>query len=459
MVFEQFYLGCLAQASYLIGSDKIAAVVDPQRDVDLYLEAARERGVSIQHIIETHLHADFVSGHAELAERTGARIYLGEGSGATFSHESVRDGDEIAFGNCRLRFLQTPGHTPESVCIEVIDLERGTEPWAVLTGDTLFIGDVGRPDLSENHTPQELAGHLFDSLHNKLLKLPDATEVYPAHGAGSMCGRNISTDRSSTIGRERRSNYALQPMTREQFVRMMTEHLPERPEYFERDVDLNRRGAVSLSNLPRLRPISPREVLRMQQTGSTVVDTRANGEFCSGHVPGSINIALGGQFASWAASVLGLDRELILLADEEKAIEETRQRLARVGIEHVAGFVEGGIGGWAAAKLPLEQTPQFPVQELASERARNPRLSILDVRRRAEWEDGHVDGARHAPLDRLRAELPQLDRNGEVAVYCKGGYRSTIACSLLQASGFENVINVLGGFDAWAGAKLPIVKG
>jgi len=459
VVFEQFYLGCLAQASYLIGSENVAAVVDPQRDVDLYLEAARAHGLSIQHIIETHLHADFVSGHAELAARTGARIYLGEGSGALFSHHEVRDGDEIAFGSCRLHFLHTPGHTPESVCVEVIDLERGSDPWAVLTGDTLFIGDVGRPDLSESHTPQELAGHLFESLHNKLLKLPDATEVYPAHGAGSMCGRNISSDRSSTIGRERRSNYALQPMSREQFVHMMTEHLPERPEYFERDVDLNRRGAVSLSNLPRLRPIQPRRALELQQAGSTILDTRANSEFCSGHIPGSINIGLGGQFAAWTASVLGLDRELILLADEEKAIEEARQRLARVGVERVAGFIEDGIGGWAAAQLPLAQTPQIPVQELAAERARNPQLSIVDVRRRAEWEHGHLDGARHAPLDRLRTELSQLDRGGEVAVYCKGGYRSTIACSLLQASGFKNVINVLGGFDAWAGAKLPIVKG
>src|SRR3954454_25306985 len=257
MVFEQFYLGCLAHASYLIGSDGVAAVVDPQRDVDLYLKTAAELGLRIEHIIETHLHADFVSGHQELAQRTGGTIYLGEGSGATFPHRAVRDEDTIDVGRCRLAFLQTPGHTPESVSIVVTDLERGDEPVAVLTGDTLFIGDVGRPDLAENHTPQELAGLLYDSLHRKLLTLPDPVLVYPAHGAGSMCGRNISTDRSSTIGRERAANYALQPMPRERFVEMMTQDLPPRPEYFQRDVDVNRHGAAALESLPPLARLTP----------------------------------------------------------------------------------------------------------------------------------------------------------------------------------------------------------
>ena len=252
MIFEQFYLGCLAHASYLIGSEGVAAVVDPQRDVGIYLDAAREHGLRIAHIIETHLHADFVSGHQELAARTGATIYLGEGSGATFPHHAVREGDEIAFGKVRLRFLQTPGHTLESVSVVVTDLERGETPAAVLTGDTLFIGDVGRPDLSESHTPQELARMLYDSLREKILKLPDETLVYPAHGAGSMCGRNISADRNSTIGRERRTNYALQPMEREAFASMMTQDLPARPEYFQRDVDYNRRGAAPLESLPPL---------------------------------------------------------------------------------------------------------------------------------------------------------------------------------------------------------------
>lgn len=458
MIFEQFYLGCLAQASYLLASEGVAAIVDPQRDVDLYIEAAREHGVQIAHILETHLHADFVSGHHELARRTGAQIYLGDGSGATFRHVSVRDGDEIQLGRCRLRFLQTPGHTIESVCVVVTDLERGPQPWAVLTGDTLFIGDVGRPDLADTATPQELAGLLYDSLRNKLLTLPDSVMVYPAHGAGSMCGRNISSDRSSTIGRERQFNYALQPMTRQQFVRSMTEDLPARPEYFQRDVDLNRSGAAALADLPPLRAIPPHAAASFERARAVILDTRVSGEFCSGHIPGSLNIGLNGQFAAWAGSVLGLDRELILVAEDEKAVEESRRRLARVGIERVAGFVAGGIAGWIRAGLPLHHTLQIAVQDLESEFGLNPDLFILDVRRPAEWNDGRVPRAQHMPLDRLRRDLAKLNPNRKTAVYCKSGYRSTIACSLLQASGFENILNVLGGFDAWTAANFPVSK-
>jgi glyoxylase-like metal-dependent hydrolase (beta-lactamase superfamily II) len=267
MVFEQFYLGCLAHASYLIGSEGIAAVVDPQRDVDIYLEAAERLGVKIAHVIETHLHADFVSGHSELAARTGATIYLGRGSGARFPHRAVGDGDSIAFGKARLEFLQTPGHTVESVSVVVKDLERGDRPYAVFTGDTLFIGDVGRPDLSGDHTPADLARMLYRSLRQKLLTLPDEVLVYPAHGAGSMCGRNISADRNSTIGRERRTNYALQPMTETQFVAAMTENLPARPEYFAQDVAVNRSGAPALESLTPLGALPAAEVLARQQQG------------------------------------------------------------------------------------------------------------------------------------------------------------------------------------------------
>jgi hydroxyacylglutathione hydrolase len=456
MVFEQFYLSCLAQASYLIGSDGIAAVVDPQRDVDQYMSLADRLGLRIAHIIETHLHADFVSGHRELAGRSGGQIYLGEGSGASFPHRSVRDGDEIAFGACRLRFLQTPGHTVESVCILVTDLERGSEPWAVLTGDTLFIGDVGRPDLSDSYAPQQLAGMLYDSLHSKLLTLPGDVLVYPAHGAGSMCGRNISPDRNSTIGRERQFNYALQPMSRETFVRMMTQDLPTRPEYFERDVDLNRRGAAPLAELPLLRAIAGEQAKKLQQAGATILDTRTSGAFCSGHIPGSVNIGLNGQFAAWAGSVLGLDAELLLLGEDPRAVEESQQRLARVGIEQVAGFVEDGIAGWVRAKLPLQETAQISVQQLQALRERQEGPFLLDVRGPAEWKDGRIPDAVHLPLNELAKRSPEVARSRMVAVYCKSGYRSTVGCSLLQARGFERVLNVQGGFDAWSGAQLPI---
>ncbi len=453
MIFEQFYLGCLAHASYLIGSEGVAAVVDPQRDVAIYLDAARERGLRIEHIIETHLHADFVSGHQELAARTGAAIYLGDGSGATFPHRDVKEGDEIAFGQIRMRFLQTPGHTLESVSVVVTDLERGDTPAAVLTGDTLFIGDVGRPDLAEDHTPQELARMLYDSLREKILKLPDDTLVYPAHGAGSMCGRNISADRNSTIGRERRTNYALQPMEREAFVSMMTQDLPARPEYFQRDVEYNRRGAAPLENLARLAAIAPLDAQVKQAAGATILDTRTAMEYASGHIPGSIQIGLGGQFASWAGAILGLDRELILVAEDHKTADEARMRLARVGIERVLGSVDGGIAGWAAAGLPLAMTQQITVQDL---RDAGGQFHIVDVRRPGEWKSGHILGAELRPLDTLVADAAKIDRTLPAAVHCKSGYRSAIACSVLEAAGFTEAVNVIGGYDAWAAAGFPV---
>ncbi len=450
MVFEQFYLGCLAHASYLIGSEGSAAVIDPQRDVEIYLQTAAELGLRIEHIIETHLHADFVSGHQELAQKTGATIYLGEGSGATFPHRAVRDGDTVAFGQCRLSFLQTPGHTPESVSIVVTDLEQGDAPRAVLTGDTLFIGDVGRPDLAENYTPQELAGMLYDSLHGKLLRLPDSVQVYPAHGAGSMCGRNISADRSSTIGRERAANYALQPMTRERFIEIMTQDLPPRPEYFRRDVDANRHGAAPLAELPPLAELAPEEALQRQQQGATILDTRPATAYASGHVPGSVQIGLSGQFASWAGSILGLDRELILIAEDRQAAEEARMRLARVGIERVQGHVD--LADWVAAGLQLAPTQQIAVPDLREHAAD---YVIVDVRRQPEWEQGHIEGAALRPLDRLRDGMESLDRGRPIVVHCKGGYRSMIACSLLEGAGFPRVVNLLGGYDAWA-AQGPV---
>ncbi len=451
VIIEKFYLGCLAHASYLIGSGGEAAVVDPQRDVEIYLDTARQHGLRIAYVIETHLHADFVSGHRELAERTGAAMYLGEGSGAAFPHHAVREGDSIDFGSCRLEFLQTPGHTLESVSVVVKDREQGGQPVAVLTGDTLFIGDVGRPDLAEGHTPQELAGMLYDSLHQKLLGLPDSVEVYPAHGAGSMCGRKISSERSSTIGYERATNYALQPMTRDRFIEMLTADLPARPEYFFRDVDANRRGAPALDSLPPLARLSPAEAYRRQQEGATLLDTRAATWYASGHVPGSVQIGLAGEFAAWAGALLGLDRELILVTDEDHG-EEARIRLARVGIERVAGVLDGGIPGWAREGLPLVDTEQIAAQELAGEIAANPEWTVVDVRRPAEWQEGHFGGAVLAPLHTLSSRIPELDRDRPLVVYCKGGYRSMIACSLLEAAGFPRVINLLGGYDAWTAA-------
>jgi glyoxylase-like metal-dependent hydrolase (beta-lactamase superfamily II)/rhodanese-related sulfurtransferase len=460
MYFEQFFLSCLAHASYMIGSEGIAAVVDPQRDVEIYLEEAARQKLRIAYIIETHLHADFVSGHQELAARTGAKIYVGAKAGATFAHHAIQEGDEIRFGRCVLRFLETPGHTPESVCALVTDLDRSAEPWAALTGDTLFIGDVGRPDLSPEHTPQELAGLMYDSLHAKLLTLPDSVEVYPAHGAGSLCGRNISPERRSTIGKERTMNYALQKMTRDEFIHMLTAELPERPGYFLRDAEINRTGAAALAELPSLAALSPAEVARRQEQGAIVLDTRPAAEFGAGHVPGSIHIALSGQFATWAGTLLGLDRPIVLVAEDPQRLEESRLRLARVGIENVAGCLAGGILAWHSDGRKLGEVPQISVNDLARQIQESPAdIQVVDVRRPQEWEVGHVAQAALKPLNRLTEMLDGLDRERPIAVHCKGGYRSSIGTSLLLRAGFKTVLNVVGGFDAWQAQKLPVTTG
>jgi len=469
MYFEQFYLACLAHASYMIGSEGVAAVVDPQRDVEIYLAEAARQGLKIAHVIETHLHADFVSGHRELAARTGAKIYLGAKAGAKFPHVPVREGDEIQFGRCVFRFIETPGHALESLCVLVTDLDRSLEPWAVLTGDTLFIGDVGRPDLSRDHTPQQLAAMLYDSLYNKLLRLPDALEVYPAHGAGSLCGRNISPERRSTIGRQRASNYALRPMSREEFIRLMTSDLPTRPEYFLRDKEINRAGASALDDLPALPALSPQQVLRRQGEGAVVLDTRPAVQFGAAHLPGAVHIALSGQYASWAATLIGLDRPIILVAEDPERLQESRMRLARVGIENVVGYLEGGVLEWERAGSPLEQVPQISVLDLYQRLAEQPEeIQLLDVRRPLEWEAGHIAQAALKPLDTprllggaaggLNPDLVNgIDPNKPIAVHCKSGYRSSIATSLLQRAGFRNIMNVVGGFDAWQAHELPAI--
>ena len=455
MHFEQFYLGCLAHASYMLASQGEAIVVDPQRDVDIYLKAAEERQVKIRHIFETHLHADFVSGHKELAARTGAKIYIGANADAKFPHVAVRDGFELRVGNALLKVLDTPGHTLESICLVITDEEKSPNPWAVLTGDTLFLGDVGRPDLSPTHTPAQLGGMLYESLHRKLLTLADDVLVYPAHGAGSLCGRNMRAERSSTIGTERLTNYALQIKSKEEFVRQLTSNLPTRPEYFLQDAEINRRGATTLSDLPELPPISAAQLKLLLDEGVIALDVRPGDQFAHEHVPGSINIALSGQFASWAGTVLGLAARPVLIADSPDQLSEARLRLARVGLEDPRGYLSGGIEAWKQAGLVLAELPQITVQSL-HDHLQSGTSQVLDVRREPEWNAGHVEGATWWPLDNFKVSPPEIDRDRPIAVHCKSGYRSMIACSLLQRAGFKNVINVIGGFDAWEQAKLPV---
>jgi hydroxyacylglutathione hydrolase len=457
MHFEQFYLGCLAHASYLLASEGEAVVVDPQRDVEIYIKAAEENHVAIRHIFETHLHADFVSGHRELAARTGASIYIGAQAEATFPHVPVQDGFHLQVGKMRITALETPGHTPESICLVIADEEKSPAPWAVLTGDTLFLGDVGRPDLSKRYNAAQLAGMLYDSLHGKLLALSDDVLVYPAHGAGSLCGRNMRAERVSTIGTERLTNYALQIRSREEFAKQLTTNLPTRPEYFQQDAEINRTGAAALSDLPVLPAVEPAELKTLLEEGGIALDVRSGEQFAAGHVPGSVNIALSGQFASWAGALLGLAARPVLIAESPDAVSEARMRLARIGLEDARGYLRGGIEAWSQAGLPVATLPQISV-ELLSDRLRGNGLQVLDVRREPEWEAGHIDGASWWPLDNFKVAPPEVDRDLPIAVHCKGGYRSMIACSLLQRAGFRNVSNVVGGFDAWQQAKLPVAK-
>ena len=458
MYFKQFYLGCLAHASYLIGSEGEAAVVDPQRDVDQYIAEAAAQGFKIKYVIETHLHADFVSGHRELAARTGADIIFGSKAGATFPHQAVKDGEEIRLGRVTLRFLETPGHTPESISILVIDNEVSPQPQKVLTGDALFIGDVGRPDLAggRGYTAEQMAAMLYDSLHKKLMKLDDAVEVYPAHGAGSMCGRNISKETSSTIGEQRRFNYALKPMSKDQFVSMMTVDLPEAPAYFPRDAEINRTGAASLEELPRPKELSPEEASARARQGHLILDVRSSAAYGNGHVPGALNIALSGQFATWCGTLIVIGTPIVLIADNVAEVDETVTRLARVGIESVQGYLGGGMQAWDQAELATEAIAQMPVDELHSRIAEGADLQLIDVRRPAEYNNGHAPGAINLTLTHLDEEVSKLDPHIPTAVICQSGYRSSAATGILARRGFKDVFNIVGGTSAWINAGFPV---
>jgi glyoxylase-like metal-dependent hydrolase (beta-lactamase superfamily II)/rhodanese-related sulfurtransferase len=428
MHFQHFYLACLAHASYLIADGGVAVIVDPQRDVDQYIEAAERLGVSIRYVIETHLHADFVSGHRELAARTGAEIVFGARADAAFPHRAVHEGDLLRLGSTELRAIETPGHTPESISWLVVEDGKLSK---LLTGDTLFIGDVGRPDLagSRGYTSEEMAGMMYDSLRTKILVLPDDVEVWPAHGAGSACGRNISSDASSTIGAQRRMNWALQPMSREAFVETLTSGLAAPPRYFQRDAELNRQGPRALSDLAV-------SAIDCVTPDALILDVRDPDAFAARHIAGAVNIGLDGNFASWCGTLLPFDTPIVIVAEDEASASQAVIRLARVGIENIAGRITA-LDGIATAPLP-----QISVHDLDG-------MAVLDVRRTAEFWEGHVTGAQNIPLHELPDRLAEVDRDKPLAVICAGGYRSSIACSLLARAGFTNVINAREGTEEW----------
>ena len=468
MIFKQFYLPCLAHASYLIGDEATgtAAVIDPQRDTDQYIAFAAEHALKIKHVFLTHLHADFVAGHLELRDREGAAIYLGAAAKATYPFTPLRDGEILEFGGVRLKVLETPGHTPESISILVYDLnarsaEDGAPPHAVLTGDTLFIGDVGRPDLRAalGWTAAELGGMLFDSLHRKLLALPDESLVYPAHGAGSLCGKSLSKETVSTLGEQRRSNYALQPMSKEAFVQVVTADQPEAPAYFTYDAVLNSEERPTLDQtLARVNPMSLDDLLALQEVGAQILDTRDPGEFAAAHLAGSINIGLSGQYATWAGTVLDRDHPIVIIADPGRE-NEAATRLGRIGFDHVAGFLKDGLHSLKSRPeltVTTERVSAPVAAELSS--SREPPLAV-DVRTPREREQKQIAGSLGMPLNHLVENLGKLPRNRSLLVYCAGGYRSSIAASLLQRGGFERVREIAGGIVGWETANLPVQTG
>ena len=451
MYFNQFYLGCLAHASYLIGSKGEAVVVDPQRDVEQYIVDAAAHDLKIVYVLETHLHADFVSGHRELAERTGATIVLGERARAGFPHLAVNDGDELLVGDILLRMIETPGHSPESICVLVDDTANLDGPVQLLTGDTLFIGDVGRPDLAagRGYNAEEMAGALYDSLHNKVLQLDDGVEVYPAHGAGSLCGRSISKELSSTTGQQKQFNYALQPMSKQEFVTMMTNDLPETPAYFRKDAEMNRIGAKSISGTLRPFALSAVEVRDFAHAGGAVLDVRLASEFGAAHVPNAVNIGLSGQFATWAGSLFDLAAPIAIVADDLDQVDEAVMRLARVGIETVKGYLQGGMYAWHQAGFESANSAVMSVDELLQQIAEGGAPQIIDVRRPSEWDKGHIPWARNAELAHLLDLAASFDSTRSTAVICQSGYRASIAIGILAQKGFDRVFNVAGGMNAW----------
>jgi len=463
MILKQYYLGCLAHASYLLGDEEssTAVIVDPQRDIQQYINDAEKAGLQIRHVFLTHFHADFVAGHLELRDRCGATIRLGAQAKAEYAFVPMKDGDSLRFPEMRLQVLETPGHTIESISILVFDLNKDrVKPYAVLTGDTLFIGDVGRPDLraSLGWSAEDLGAHLYDSLHNKLMPLPGETLVYPAHGSGSLCGKNLSSDTVSTLDAQRRMNYALQPMTKQEFIRLVAADQPDAPAYFTYDAILNTRERASLEkNLEQvLKPLELDQVLHMATNGAQLLDVREPSEFATDHLDGAINIGLGGQYATWAGTVLNQSTPIVIIAEPGRE-QEAALRLGRIGFDHVNGYLKDGMAALANRPDLVHQTKRVSALTIAEELAGARRPLVVDVRNPREWAAKHIEGSLNVPLNHLRERIAEIPRNRSIAVHCAGGYRSSIAASILHHAGITNLMEMAGGLAAWEAAKLPVV--
>ncbi|WP_129716107.1 rhodanese-like domain-containing protein [Pedobacter sp. SYP-B3415] len=460
MKIEQIYTGCLAEAAYYITSGKEAAIIDPLREVDPYLEKARKDGVEIKYIFETHFHADFVSGHVELSDRSGAPIVYGPTAVTGFAAHIAADSEVFRIGDCTIEVLHTPGHTPESTTYLLRDAQG--RPHCIFTGDTLFIGDVGRPDLAQQGelTEKDMAGNLYDSLHAKILSLPDDVIVYPAHGAGSACGKNMSKETFDTLGNQKKVNYALRAESREQFIREVTEGILPPPQYFAKNASINKTGYDSLQDVfaKGLQPLNPADFeQRANAVGALVLDTRDPQVFAAGFIPRSINIGLNGQFAPWVGALITDLRQPLLLVTDEGREEETITRLARVGYDNTVGYLEGGFAAWVVAGKQTDAIESVSAEAFAG-RSVSEELLALDVRKPGEYDASHLDFTQSRPLDYLNDWMPEIDKRKTYYIHCAGGYRSMIAASILRSRGVENVIDVAGGYAALKNTGLPRVE-
>jgi glyoxylase-like metal-dependent hydrolase (beta-lactamase superfamily II)/rhodanese-related sulfurtransferase len=452
MFVQQFFVKGLAHSSYLLAGSKKCAIVDPRRDVDVYLEAAKDMGVKITHILETHLHADFISGHTDLAEKTGAVIVAPKPANCKFKHKAVAEGDRFNIENMQIKVLGTPGHTPEHITYVVTDKSRGSEPVCIFCGDVLFVGDVGRPDLFPGKA-KELASQLYDNLHRKLLGLPDFCEVYPAHGAGSLCGRAMGAKRTSTIGYERRYNTALQIMDKKKFIESLTTNMPAAPDHFSRCSAINGKGPTLVSKLPKLTAMSPQIFARAAKKPNTIVlDIRDYESFGGQHIPGAFHVDFGGNFATFAGWILPPDKDILLVAASAQQAQDANIWLKRVGLDRAIGFLDGGMFAWSKEGLPIEHIYQIGAPELHEMINKQRGLVLVDVRATGEFQINHIKGAMNIPAPELRWRSKELDKNKPVILICSTGHRSSLGASLLQQQGFSELYNVAGGMTGYSAA-------
>jgi len=452
MLLKHFFLGKIAHSSYILAGKNSCAVIDPQRDVDIYIDEARSQGVDITHIMQTHLHADFVSGHMDLAHKTGAKVYVAKSAKCTFDHVALTEGDTVELEDMVLQVLETPGHTPEHLCYVVIDKARSENPVGAFVGDTLFVGDVGRPDLFPN-LATELASKLYHSLHDKLLKLPDYVEVYPAHGAGSLCGRAMGAKWQSTIGYERNFNSTLLIKDKATFIKSLTEDMPPAPDHFSRCSDINRKGPARIAELPTLRELSPTAFMELlADPGCIVLDTRSYHAYAGQHLINAWHLDLNGNFPTFTGWVIPTDKEIMIVADDYKKALEATLWARRVGMDRIVGYLDGGMVAWSITGLPTGHIGLISAQELHDQLQKGDKIVLLDVRAPLEFEESHIEGAVNIPVADLRTRYNELDPDKTTVLICSSGNRSSLGASILKQQGFKDVTNVAGGMTGYSAA-------